>query len=347
MSRRRSLVTAVGVGVCSAALAACSSAPHYQRLTLSFPSTRVSTAPTPTVTPTKPPIGPPGHYSGVPTKPGSPVLAIKIENTVAGRPQAGVNDADLVYVEQVEGGLTRLLAIYNSRLPSMIGPVRSARSDNTQLLAQFGAVAFAYSGAQPAVLSVVAASNLVDVGYNDLSADYTLLPGRYAPENLFVDPRKLLAVKHGVGAKDTGLRFSTVAPPGPAATKASVGYPAARFLFSYDAASRSYTITQDGSLLHGLDTKLESTKNVIVQHITQVSSGEVDVLGNATPANVTVGSGTATLYRNGEAIPLHWTRGSELQPTAYSYADGGGRMHLNPGTTWIMLLPSDGTSTSG
>lgn len=336
----------LSAGLAAAVLAACGGT-HHPRPSLSFPTPALALTPRPSAPRTTPAIGPPGHYSGIPTKPGSPVLAIKIENTIAGRPQAGVNAADLVYVEQVEGGLTRLLAIYNSRLPAMIGPVRSARSDNTSLLAQYGPVAFAYSGAQPAVLAVVAASNLVDVGYNDESQAYNLLPGRYAPENLFVDPTKLLAVKHGAGAKDTGLRFSTSAPPGPAAHTASIGYPAATFVFTYDAASRSYTITQDGALLHGLDTVLETTKNVIVQNITQVSSGQTDILGNATPANVTTGSGSAMLYRNGRAIPLHWSRGSDTSSTYYSYEGTGKRMQLSPGTTWIMLLPSDGTSSSG
>ena len=348
MSRRQRMTLVAAALGFSGVLTACSGGTHVtKKLTVSAPVVSAIASASPSPKPAlPPPIGPPGHYSGIATKPGSPVLAIKIENTVAGRPQAGVNSADLVYVEQVEGGLTRLLAIYNSRLPPMIGPVRSARSDNTQLLGQFGPVAFAYSGAQPAVLAVVAASNLVDVGYNDESQLYTLLPGRYAPENLFVDPAKLLAVKHGIGAKDIGLRFSQTPPPGPAATSAAVGYPAAKFVFGYDAASRGYTITQDGTLLRGLDNKLESAKNIVVQNIQQVVSGEVDVLGNATPANVTTGSGSATLYRNGRAIPLHWSRGSDTSSTYYSYEGTGKRMVLNPGTTWIMLLPPDGTSSS-
>jgi hypothetical protein len=331
----------------AAGLAACSGHTKTHALAPQPPATSAA-APSPSASP-KPAVKPgypPGHFSGLPTKPGSPAFAVKIENTALGRPQAGINDADLIYVEQVEGGLTRLLAVYNSRLPTLLGPVRSARADNVNLLAQFGPIAFGYSGAQPAVLNVVAASDLVDVGFNDEPSVYERLPGRYAPENLFVDPRQLLALKHGIGARDIGLRFGNVGlPPVSKRSVIDVVYPAANISFSYDAASQSYSITQDGDLLHQLDGKLETTKNIIVQHIQQTSSGYVDVLGNATPANVTTGRGIATVYRNGRQYGGTWTRPADGSPTVFRYANGK-RQQLNPGTTWILLLPPDGSSSS-
>ena len=85
-----------------------------------------------------------------------PILAVKIDDTAPAHPQAGLEDADIVYIEQVEGGLTRLAAIFSSKIPPVIGPVRSARISDLDILQQFGRVAFAYSGAQSKLLPVIA-----------------------------------------------------------------------------------------------------------------------------------------------------------------------------------------------
>ena len=86
-----------------------------------------------------------------------PVLVVKIDDTTQAHPQVGLEDADVVYIEQVEGGLTRLAAIFSSIIPQRIGPVRSARISDIDILSQFGRVAFAYSGAQRKLLPVIAA----------------------------------------------------------------------------------------------------------------------------------------------------------------------------------------------
>ncbi|HEV2258684.1 MAG TPA: DUF3048 domain-containing protein [Streptosporangiaceae bacterium] len=92
-----------------------------------------------------------------------PVLAVKIDNLAPARPQTGLTKADIVYVLPVEGGLSRILAVFSSHFPPVIGPVRSAREDDLELLAQFGRPAFAYSGAQPKLLHVVEKARIVDL----------------------------------------------------------------------------------------------------------------------------------------------------------------------------------------
>ena len=85
-----------------------------------------------------------------------PVLAVKIDDTNAAHPQIGLEDAEIIYIEQVEGGLTRLAAIFSTVIPQRVGPVRSARISDIDILSQYGKVDFAYSGAQRAKLSVIA-----------------------------------------------------------------------------------------------------------------------------------------------------------------------------------------------
>ena len=115
------------------------------------------------------------------------ILVVKVDDTKPAHPQIGIEDADVVYVEQVESGLTRLATIYSSKLPPLIGPVRSARISDIELLAQYGRVGFAYSGAQSKLRPVLAAANL-----ENLSAErnppsiYGKDPNRSAPVNMIL-----------------------------------------------------------------------------------------------------------------------------------------------------------------
>ena len=102
-------------------------------------------------------------FTGEPVAALGPVLAVKIDNLAPARPQTGLTTADIVYVLPVEGGLSRFLAVFSSRFPPVIGPVRSAREDDLELLRQFGRPAFAYSGAQPQLLPVVEKARTADL----------------------------------------------------------------------------------------------------------------------------------------------------------------------------------------
>src|SRR5260370_19809145 len=91
-------------------------------------------------------------FTGEPVPSLNRVLAVKIDNIVNARPQTGLTHADIVYVLPVEGGLSRFLAIFSAGYPPLVGPVRSAREDDLELLRQFGRPAFAYSGATATLL---------------------------------------------------------------------------------------------------------------------------------------------------------------------------------------------------
>ena len=164
---------------------------------------------------TRPPLGRQllSPFTGEPVRSLGPVLAVKIDNIVYARPQTGLTSADIVYVLPVEGGLSRFLAIFSSHLPPVIGPVRSAREDDLELLRQFGRPAFAFSGAQPQLLPVVEHSRIVDL-YAGLVSGYYRGPGRIAPYNLFARTAALLAEAKGASrAHSIGFTFGP-APAG-------------------------------------------------------------------------------------------------------------------------------------
>jgi hypothetical protein len=175
------------------------------------------------------------------------VLAVKIDNLALARPQTGLTDADIVYVLPVEGGLSRILAVFSSRFPPVIGPVRSAREDDLELLAQFGRPAFAYSGAQPQLLPLVEKAPIADL-YAGRAGGYFRDPRRAAPHNLYARTRQLLAEALGAStAHGIGFRFGPAPAGGRATASFTVSYRAASFTFGWSAAGRRWLVQMDGN----------------------------------------------------------------------------------------------------
>ncbi|MGH3253108.1 MAG: DUF3048 domain-containing protein, partial [Trebonia sp.] len=201
VSRHPRLTAATGLGV--AAITALSvtlallpaSAPERPAAQATFtpPTVAPSATPTPTPTPTGPPFDP---FTGQRVKALGPVLAVKIDNIVNARPQTGLQSADLVYVIPVEGGLTRFMAVYSARVPPVVGPVRSARESDLDLLRQFGRPAFAWSGAAPHLVPFIDRARIVNL-YALKVGGYYRGANRVAPYNLYANTRQLLAQAHG------------------------------------------------------------------------------------------------------------------------------------------------------
>ncbi len=282
----------------------------------------------------RPTVRPPSGLTGYPAGIGRPQLAVKIDNTRPAFPQVGVADADIVYLEEVEGQLTRLLAIFSSRLPDVIGPVRSARETDLDLLAQFGRVDFAFSGANRGVQQLVAAAPVQEVSFDAVPAAYHRDYGRPSPYNLFLRPDRALAAKPAAVAGDIGLRFAAAAPT---AGRSSGGFsvrfgPYASVAVRYDTRRHAWQIAVDGR------SGGASAANVIVQYVQVTKSRFHDVLGNVTPYTVSVGGGAATVFRDGRAVPARWSRPKVSDGTRF-LGPGGADVALRPGQTWILLVP--------
>lgn len=134
-----------------------------------------------------------------------PVLAVKIENTAPAFPQSGLRSADIVYVEQVEGGETRVMAVFSSRLPSRVGPVRSARISDLHLLSQYGRPAFAFSGVQGKMKPLIRKAPLYDISQDNGGGAYFRAGSKPIPYNLYANPRNLLKqAPKASGPRDIG-----------------------------------------------------------------------------------------------------------------------------------------------
>jgi hypothetical protein len=299
---------------------------------------RVRPPPRPGASGPAPPRSVSSPFTGEPVPSLQPVLAVKIDNYVLARPQTGLTRADIVYVLPVEGGLSRFLAIFSSHLPPVIGPVRSARQDDIELLRQFGRPAFAFSGAQPQLLPVVEHSRIVDL-FDGVAGGYYRNPARIAPYNLYALTRTLVAEGRGAStAHDIGFRFGP-APPGGRATAAfSVSYPATSLRFQWSRRRARWLVWMDGSPALTTDRGQLHPATVVIQYTTVRTSRFLEQ-GVRPPYAESTGSGRALVLRDGRAYEVHWSRPHAGSGTTFTLP-GGRRMDFARGQVWVVLTAS-------
>ena len=277
-------------------------------------------------------------FTGEPVTALGPVLAVKIDNLAPARPQTGLTGADIVYVLPVEGGLSRFLAVFSSRFPPVIGPVRSAREDDLELLRQFGRPAFAYSGAQPQLLPVVERARTVDLyaGRASVSGGYFRDPRRIAPHNLYARTSRLLAETAGASrARDIGFRFGPAPAGGRAATSFSVSYPAASFTFRWSANDGRWLVGMDGSPARAAEGGPLSAATVVIQY-TAVRTSRFLEARVRPPYAESTGAGTGVVLRGGRAYPIRWSRPSADGGTTFTTMSGQ-VMTFARGPVWVVL----------
>jgi hypothetical protein len=271
---------------------------------------------------------------------------VKVDNGgLARQYQRGLGAAAIVYEELVEAGETRFAAVFTTGPSGEVGPVRSVRESDIELLRQYGDVPVAFSGGNSGVKATfhaaVRAGHLVDASYDVVPQDYRLGERRADARNFFTTPAALVASRPGTPARDIGLRFGQLpAGSGTAATAAKAvfsGFVTVRA--QYVPETGRWAIFQNKHEMSGV-----APANVIAQRVPIRMSRYVDVLGNRTPYTVTTGSGQATVLRDGVAVAATWRRQSASDGTHFVDALGKD-VPLRPGPTWVLLLPNTNSLT--
>ncbi|WP_141576384.1 DUF3048 domain-containing protein [Actinomadura sp. WMMA1423] len=327
---RRRAAAGAGVLVLGAALPACSGSDGPE----AAPPPKSTGAPQESGTP-----APATHpFTGGAKGLGNPVLAVKIENTRPALPQSGVSAADIVYVEQVEGGETRLMAVYSSKLPKKVGPVRSARISDLHILPQFGRPAFAFSGVQSKMKKYIRKAPVYDISQESAGGAYFRASDRRIPYNLYADPKNLLKrAPKAAKPRDIGFRFGD-APDGGKPTKAfTARWPAATMGFTWSPKQKRWLASWGGSPDRAAEGGRLGGRTVVVQYAKTTRSKFHDFLGSYTPLIHTTGTGRAVVLRDGKAYDAKWSRPSESKGTTYATADGK-PMNFAPGQVWVVLV---------
>ena len=271
-----------------------------------------------------------------------PILAVKIDDTSSARPQIGLEEADLVYIEQVEGGLTRLVAIFSSVIPQKIGPVRSARISDIDILSQYGKVIFAYSGAQRAMRSVIANSNLWDYGAQRQSPTiYTRDPDRPAPYNMVLRADLLLEKASNdereiALSKSVGWSFGKAPAGGVAIDSVKVRWPASKYEVSWSKSEKRWLLSNSGVPNLSANGKQLGPTTFVIQDVEMSDSIYRSADGGYTPLSETVGTGTGYILRDGRSFKANWSRPSAEAGTSWTLADGTA-IKFAPGSIWVAL----------
>lgn len=323
----------------------------------SFPNqrtdTRTQVLPPGSITSVNVPVWPPyvplprldviGALTGLPadaTVTSRPILAVKIDNYGPARPQYALEQADAIIEENVEG-ITRFVALFHANLPDVVGPVRSARIGDLDLLSAMNRPVFAYSGANPGVTDWInsAARSEVLVDYTALhNPCYFRTVDRPGPHNLLLDPT--CAVDNSPTAGPARplwhIDSSWVAPFNSAVvadTPFTVVMDGVVVDWAWDDATGTYRRSQDGQP-HLTESGVQISARNVVEITTTYVPSPVDA---RSPTPITVGTGAAVVHRNGKAISATWSRATPYDPFEFVDTATDQPVPLNTGTTFIEL----------
>lgn len=264
-----------------------------------------------------------------------PALAVKIDNVAAARPQYGINSADIVYEAKVEGNLTRLIAVFHSQQPKTVGPVRSIRTTDFDVLAPFRRPLLAASGANGEVLRQLRQVPVINANALQVPGAYWRLSSRSAPNNLMATASTLWGRSPaGATAPPTMLKTGLPASSGKNTGGVNIEFGRASVSWTWSKAQQQWRRTQNGKRHVDQNGLPIGAENVIVM-ATKYGQSSAD---SASPHGKTVGTGRALIFTNGTVIDGKWTRTKAADPI--KYVDGNGRaVTLRPGQTWIELAP--------
>jgi len=285
-----------------------------------------------------------------PSRPG-PAM-VQIENSILARPQAGLQQADLVYEYLAEGGITRMTVIYfKPSGPQRIEPVRSARPVTIRLWHAYHGVIF-FSGANTKVLDMMASQNIPALSEGaDGGIYFSRDPSRRAPHNLYIDGERL---RLGLSKHAPQITYQLEKSGVPAASPAPAV--ANRVVFDQTTSHRvTYTYaTSDGAYVYGTETgplidvdtgQPIKPVNVVLIQVAHHDAGFTDVLGAPAVDFDLQGTGPADVFTQGHRYSAEWDLRNPELPLKILGVDGK-VMHLPAGLTWMHLVDPGTTITA-
>ncbi|MEO6125336.1 MAG: DUF3048 domain-containing protein [Ilumatobacteraceae bacterium] len=271
-------------------------------------------------------------------------LVVKVSNDSGARPQTGINDADIVF-EAWGAGPTRFATVWHSRDLDFVGPIRSCREQDVNLVGSFNHAVFACSGGNPGNINLIRASDLLLVTEGH-GPGWELDPKRGRPHKTHANTAEL---RSNAGPDRTGpaQQFHYRAEGEPA----SAGEPMAGF----DLQIQQVFVQWRFDLGVGRYVRMQDNRNHVLADGSQVSSDNViiaflDYFPSHTdarsPDGRTTGTGAGLAFTGGRMVGVTWTRNDRLEPFAFNDADGNPVL-LTPGRTFIELPNSGNGSFAG
>ncbi|MEU2199742.1 DUF3048 domain-containing protein [Isoptericola sp. NPDC019482] len=286
-----------------------------------------------------------GQRTGTAKVPARAAVAVKIENSVAARPQRGLQSADIVWEQVVEGGISRYVAVYHSTLPGTVGPVRSVRPMDPAIVAPMHGV-LAYSGGQPPFIRAVGKAGVQSVTMDSGDPGFWRSGARLAPHNVYGSVKKFAKQANGSRAEPPAAQFSYAAKrgQGSAAKNDRKGRvadvrlsPAQRTVWRWKGDTKRYA-RYDGSTPSISSGKQLEARNVLVLSVKLKNTKYRDPSGAPVPETQMVGSGKGVLLTRGKALNVTWKKKGTRSRLVLT-TPGGKPALLDPGNLWIELVP--------
>lgn len=272
-------------------------------------------------------------------------LSVKVENSPQARPQTGLGSADVVYESVTEGGITRFNAIFHSRVPPTVGPVRSARLSDLWIVPQYDALFF-FSGASSSVNNKVNSAGLPNLSEDaGVSRPYWRSSERSAPHNLMLDTKKAYAEAKSRGMQLTAsldpLSFDRRSIPAtPAISQIDITFsPASSVTWVYEEDSDVYVRRNNGRDHRDAATGKQIQADNVVVMWAKYRPVSRDAAGSTT-YDIELGGGRASVFRDGTRLDGTWKADREAPPSFR--AKDGTLIRLSRGTTWFQVIPLDG-----
>jgi len=290
--------------------------------------------------------------TGLPVDPsdiGRAAVSVKIDNSPQGRPQSGLEKADVIFEEKVEGGVTRFIAVYHSQDADLVGPIRSLRTTDPAIVSALGGV-FVFSDGVAKSLGRLKGAPVSTVSEREGAAPFTYPKGKVRPWATFGATSKLR--KAGGSDQQPPALFSFLAegeafaPAGAApAAKATIDFGGRTSAgVEWDAASGKWLRLTNGAPHTLNDGSRLAFTNVIIQKTPYRAVGYNDSAGNKVDEAVVVGSGDAIILVDGKQVKATWSKASATAPTTYTDL-AGAPIKLKPGNTLVTLPPSGNAVT--
>jgi hypothetical protein len=269
-----------------------------------------------------------------------PSVACKIDNVHTETLKANINRTDMVFVELVEGGLTRLVAVWHSDLPTAVGPVRSIRPMDPDIISPLGGIV-CYSGGQLKFVTMMRNTNVFNASETSEQGKgtFTRAKDREAPKNVLVDVSKLAAAHPDLAPPAAQFEFTPITEQASAVAGGkpianfSVYYPSALSHWIYNGAY--FARSQDGIVHKDSESGLQTTAtNVVVLNV------QIDRQYGKVPKTILVGSGTGWVFSRGMQLEVKWSKASQTAPIVLTDNDGA-PIKLIRGNTWVELLPQN------
>jgi hypothetical protein len=273
-----------------------------------------------------------------------PAVAVKIENNSAAYPLSGLDKADVVYEEVVEGGLTRFMAIFHCSDSAQAGPVRSARIVDPGIMLPYTHI-LADAGGNETVRAELDKNDIFNIDESTAGGALSRVErsGYSSEHTLYGDTAALrkLGQKHFKDApSDDIFEYGDLQKGSKKASSVTVNMQTTVVGYQWQGG-RWMRIDHDAPLVMEDGTEIGVDNVLLEEHTVNLSDTLGDVLGTKSTeiADVT-GTGKAVLFRDGRVLVGKWARDSILDPVVFE-TKSGDRMILHEGTTWIELLPND------